>query len=109
MAKARSLTQSQQSFPDDARYAAFLFERRWPDGFVCPGYAAPASTSMAALLRVSRTPASQSQPQALDRRPRSAKARNRGQEGAFSRCELWGFEKRQHLFWSDRKHGAAAK
>ena len=36
-AKARSLTQVQQSFPDEARCAAFLFERRWPDGFVCPG------------------------------------------------------------------------
>ena len=36
MAKARSLTQFQQTFPDEARCAAFLFERRWPDGFVCP-------------------------------------------------------------------------
>ena len=37
MAKARSLTQFQQTFPDEARCAAFLFERRWRDGFVCPG------------------------------------------------------------------------
>jgi hypothetical protein len=37
MAKARSLTQFQQTFPDEGACAAFLFERRWPDGFVCPG------------------------------------------------------------------------
>ncbi len=43
MARARSLTQFQKAFPDEASCAAFLFERRWPDGFVCPvcgnGYA----------------------------------------------------------------------
>ena len=37
MAKARSLAEFQQFFPDEAHCAAFLFERRWPDGFVCPG------------------------------------------------------------------------
>ena len=37
MAKARSLSQFQQTFSDEAHCAAFLFERRWPDGFVCPG------------------------------------------------------------------------
>jgi predicted RNA-binding Zn-ribbon protein involved in translation (DUF1610 family) len=37
MAKARSLTQFQQAFPDEPSCAAFLFERRWPAGFVCPG------------------------------------------------------------------------
>ncbi len=36
MAKARSLTEFQSAFPDEASCAAFLFERRWPDGFVCP-------------------------------------------------------------------------
>ena len=36
MARARSLTQFQESFADEARCAAFLFERRWPEGFVCP-------------------------------------------------------------------------
>lgn len=36
MARARSLTQFQAAFPDEASCAAFLFERRWPDGFVCP-------------------------------------------------------------------------
>jgi len=36
MARARTLTQFQEAFPDEARCAAFLFERRWPDGFVCP-------------------------------------------------------------------------
>ena len=36
MARARSLTQFQEAFPDEASCAAFLFERRWPDGFVCP-------------------------------------------------------------------------
>ena len=36
MARARSLTEFQQAFPDEERCAAFLFERRWPSGFVCP-------------------------------------------------------------------------
>src|ERR1700730_3232080 len=36
MAGARSLTEFQKEFPDEASCAAFLFERRWPDGFVCP-------------------------------------------------------------------------
>jgi predicted RNA-binding Zn-ribbon protein involved in translation (DUF1610 family) len=36
MARARSLTQFQESFPDEAGCAAFLVERRWPGGFVCP-------------------------------------------------------------------------
>jgi transposase-like protein len=36
MARARSLTQFQKAFSDEASCAAFLFERRWPDGFICP-------------------------------------------------------------------------
>jgi len=48
-------------------------------------------------MEVFWTPASQSQPPALDRRPRSAEAQNRGQDGAFSRREPWGFEERQQL------------
>src|ERR1700692_2034696 len=36
MARARSLTEFQRAFPDEASCAAFLFERRWPGGFVCP-------------------------------------------------------------------------
>jgi len=35
MARARSLTEFQEAFPDEARCAAFLFERRWANGFVC--------------------------------------------------------------------------
>jgi len=37
MARARSLTEFQEAFHDEATYAAFLFEQRWPGGFVCPG------------------------------------------------------------------------
>jgi predicted RNA-binding Zn-ribbon protein involved in translation (DUF1610 family) len=37
MAKGRSLLEFQETFPDEARCAAFLSERRWPKGFVCPG------------------------------------------------------------------------
>jgi transposase-like protein len=37
MARGRSLTEFQTEFPDEASCAAFLFKRRWPDGFVCPG------------------------------------------------------------------------
>jgi transposase-like protein len=36
MTRARSLTEFQQAFPDEAGCAAFLFERRWQGGFVCP-------------------------------------------------------------------------
>ena len=36
MARARSLSEFQTSFPDERSCAAFLFERRWPQGFVCP-------------------------------------------------------------------------
>jgi predicted RNA-binding Zn-ribbon protein involved in translation (DUF1610 family) len=36
MARARSLTEFQRAFPDEASCAAFLFTRRWPGGFVCP-------------------------------------------------------------------------
>ena len=36
MARARSLTEFQEAFPDEASCAAFLFERRWAGGFVCP-------------------------------------------------------------------------
>src|SRR5271169_475786 len=37
IAKGRSLSQFQETFPDEASCAAFLSERRWPKGFVCPG------------------------------------------------------------------------
>ena len=37
MAKARSLSEFQKAFPDEARCVAFLANRRWQDGFVCPG------------------------------------------------------------------------
>jgi transposase-like protein len=37
MARARSLAEFQKSFSDEKSCAAFLFKRRWPDGFVCPG------------------------------------------------------------------------
>ncbi len=33
MARARTLTEFQEAFPGEASCAAFLFERRWPDGF----------------------------------------------------------------------------
>ena len=36
VARGRSLTEFQKGFPDEAGCAAFLFKRRWPDGFVCP-------------------------------------------------------------------------
>src|SRR6266851_1789340 len=36
MARARSLTEFQRAFSDEAGCAAFLAERRWPGGFVCP-------------------------------------------------------------------------
>src|SRR6201984_637603 len=36
MASARSLSQFQEAFSDEASCAAFMFKRRCPDGFVCP-------------------------------------------------------------------------
>src|ERR1017187_2059123 len=36
MARARSLSEFQKAFSDEASCVAFLFKRRWPDGFVCP-------------------------------------------------------------------------
>lgn len=36
MPRARSLSQFQKAFSDEASCVAFLLERRWPDGFVCP-------------------------------------------------------------------------
>jgi predicted RNA-binding Zn-ribbon protein involved in translation (DUF1610 family) len=36
VARARSLSEFQTSFPDETSCAAFLFQRRWPQGFVCP-------------------------------------------------------------------------
>jgi predicted RNA-binding Zn-ribbon protein involved in translation (DUF1610 family) len=36
MARARSLSEFQASFSDETSCAAFLVERRWPEGFVCP-------------------------------------------------------------------------
>jgi predicted RNA-binding Zn-ribbon protein involved in translation (DUF1610 family) len=36
VARARSLSEFQTSFPDETSCAAFLFQQRWPQGFVCP-------------------------------------------------------------------------
>jgi len=47
MARGRSLREFQTSFPDETSCAAFLFERRWPQGFVCPACGA----GRAAFLR----------------------------------------------------------
>ena len=47
VARARSLSEFQTSFPDATSCAAFLFERRWPQGFVCPACGA----GRAAFLR----------------------------------------------------------
>ena len=47
MARARPLTEFQATFPDETSCATFLFERRWPEGFVCPACGA----RRAALLK----------------------------------------------------------
>jgi hypothetical protein len=36
MASARSLSQFQKAFSDEACCVSFLFKQRWPDGFACP-------------------------------------------------------------------------
>ena len=46
MAKGRSLSQFQETFPDDASCAAFLLERRWSNGFVCPGCSEPRAAAL---------------------------------------------------------------
>ena len=52
MARARSLSEFQTSFPDETSCAAFLAERRWPQGFVCP---ACGSTRAALLMSRAHT------------------------------------------------------
>ena len=47
MARGRSLTEFQATFPDETSCATFLYERRWPEGFVCPACGA----GRAALLK----------------------------------------------------------
>ena len=47
MARARSLTEFQATFSDETNCATFLFERRWPEGFVCPA----CDAGRAALLK----------------------------------------------------------
>ena len=37
MARARSLSEFQKAFSDEASCVAFLFKRCWADGFICPG------------------------------------------------------------------------
>ena len=32
----RSLAEFREAFPDEASCAEYLFNRRWPEGFVCP-------------------------------------------------------------------------
>src|SRR6202795_1154115 len=36
VASGRLLSQFQMAFSDEANCVAFMFKRRWPDGFVCP-------------------------------------------------------------------------
>jgi hypothetical protein len=36
MGAARSLAQFQKAFSDEGKCVAFMFKRRWPEGFVCP-------------------------------------------------------------------------
>jgi len=36
LAVGRSLAEFREAFPDEASCAAYLFKRRWPEGFVCP-------------------------------------------------------------------------
>ena len=46
MARGRTLSQFQEEFPDEASCAAFLSERRWSSGFVCPGCGAQPSAAL---------------------------------------------------------------
>jgi predicted RNA-binding Zn-ribbon protein involved in translation (DUF1610 family) len=46
MARGRTLSQFQEEFPGEASCAAFLLERRWPNGFVCPGCGAQRSAAL---------------------------------------------------------------
>jgi predicted RNA-binding Zn-ribbon protein involved in translation (DUF1610 family) len=46
MARGRTLSQFQEEFSDEASCAAFLLERRWSNGFVCPGCGAQRSAAL---------------------------------------------------------------
>ena len=52
MARGRSLAEFQREFPDDESCATFLFKRRWPDGFVCPGCRERRSASLKTRARL---------------------------------------------------------
>jgi hypothetical protein len=56
--RARFLTEFQASFPDEASCAAFLFERRWPDGFVYPACGGRRAALLGAPPRMPRLPSS---------------------------------------------------
>jgi transposase-like protein len=46
MARARSLSEFQKAFSDEASCAAFLFKCRWPGGFVCPACGKPRGVAL---------------------------------------------------------------
>src|ERR1700732_2072623 len=46
MARARSLSEFQTAFSDEACCAAFLFKCRWPGGFACPACGAPRGVAL---------------------------------------------------------------
>jgi hypothetical protein len=52
MARARSLAEFQSSFSDEESCAAFLFQRRWPDGFICPVCGKRRAVSLKARARL---------------------------------------------------------
>src|SRR6266566_9155495 len=52
MARARSLSEFQEAFPDEARCAAFLFKHRWPGGFVCPACGKPRAVALKSRPRL---------------------------------------------------------
>ena len=52
MARGRSLGEFQKTFADEANCTAFLFGRRWPDGFVCPVCGKPRSVALKSRPRL---------------------------------------------------------
>lgn len=52
MARGRSLGEFQKTFADEANCTAFLFGRRWPDGFVCPACGKPRSVALKSRPRL---------------------------------------------------------
>jgi hypothetical protein len=111
VARARSLSEFQTSFPDEMSCAAFLFERRWPQGFVCPACGV-ADRGFCAGQCEDRNDAAHRRAQIVSRahrlptRPADGRQDGRPYRAALDSSRLRVDEAlgARHLSWTARKH-----